>query len=185
MESTQKPLSERVAFDFSAKTEFVHARRWMERLIGKLLDALAKPSPHILETACVGGWDTEIFLRSGARVVSICPSQKLLDYAQRRVPGGDFRLLDLEQLDLPSGEFDAVWCIDLLDKLTPDSPARVFAQFARVLKHGGLLTFNSTASDERIRDLIELSPKFDILAREPYPEELFERGLRHITARKR
>ena len=185
MESTQKPLSERVAFDFSAKTELVHARRWIERCILKLLDALKKPSPLVLEAVCVGGWDTEIFLRSGARVVSICPSHKLLDYVQRRVPGGDFRLLNLEHFDLPSGEFDAVWCIDLVDKLTPDSTARIFAGFARVLKHGGLLAFNSTASDEKIRDVMELSRMFDILTRESYPEELFERGLCCIIARKR
>lgn len=185
MESFQKPLSERIAFDFSAKTELVHARRWMERLIWKLLCALKKPSPLVLEAACVGGWDTEILLRKGARVVSICPSQKLLGYAQRRVPGGDFRLPDLEQLDLPSGEFDAVWCIDLVDKLTPDTIARIFPEFARVLKHGGLLAFNSTASDERIRALMQLSPNMDILTREPYPKEVFGEGLQHITAQKR
>jgi SAM-dependent methyltransferase len=185
MESTQKPLGERVAFDFSAKTELVHARRWIERCILKLLDALKKPSPLVLEAACVGGWDTEVFLRKGARVISACPSQKLLDYAQRRVPGGDFRFVDLEYLDLPPGQFDAVWCIGLVDKLTPDSTAKILAGFARVLKHGGLLAFNSSASNERTQDLVESLSQYRILSREPYPKEPFEKGLWHITAQKR
>ena len=163
----------RVALDFCARTPLVEYRRWMERCIWKLLDAAKKPSPTILEANCTDGWDTEIFLQRGARVVSICSSQEHLDFARRRVPDAEFHLTNT---DFESETFDAIWCMSIFQSLTLDTAPKIFKEFARVLKPNGLLVFNfkNDAENEILKT------HFKILERESSPE-----GFYLITTRKR
>jgi SAM-dependent methyltransferase len=182
--SSQSKKGERVALDFCAKTELVEARRWMERLIWKLLDVVGKSAPLVLEANCMDGRDTEIFLQRGARIVSVCSSEKQLEFARRRVPDGDFRLLDLLRLDLPDGEFDAVWCVG--HQMAKSDTRQILSELAGVLKSNGLLTFDiRTDVGENLDELKMLLPQFEILECESYPIDFFTNGLMHITARKR
>lgn len=169
---------ERVALDFCGKTSLVEKRRWMERCIWKLLGMLRKRSPVILEAACTDGRDTEIFVQRGARVVSICSSQKQLEFARRRAPEAEYHLSDI---DLKPEIFDAVWCIDKIDSLSHDDAAKIFTDSSCVLKPKGLLAFNSKGDVE----IETLKAHFEILEREPCPEEFFEKGFYQVTARKR
>ena len=172
---------ERVALDFCAKTELVEARRWMERLIWKLLDAVGKSAPLVLEANCVDGRDTEIFLQRGARIVSVCASEKQLEFARRRVPDCDFRLLNLEHLDLPAEKFNAVWWVG--HPMAKSDTRQILSKLARVLKSNGLLTFDiRTDVGENLDELKTLLPRFEILECESYPIDFFTNGLMHITA---
>jgi SAM-dependent methyltransferase len=183
-ESSQPKKGERVALDFCAKTELVEARRWMERLIWKLLDALGKPAPLVLEANCTDERDTKIFLQRGARIISVCSSQKQLEFARTRVPEGDFRLQNLERLDLPAKEFDAVWCVGL--PMTKSDEQQILSELARVLKSGGILAVDwGSEVEKRAGDFSVLLPGFEVLERESYPEELFAGGMEHVRMRKR
>ncbi len=175
---------ERVALDFCAKTELVEARRWMERLIWKLLDVIGKPAPLVLEANCTDERDTKIFLQRGARIVSICASEKQLEFAQKRVPNGDFRLLNLGDLDLPAEEFDAVWLVGF--QMTKSSSRQVLSELTRVLKSDGILASDWGRELERtVGDVSDFLPGFGLIQREPYPEDLFAGGIEHIMMRKR
>jgi len=180
MERETKPLENfsRVALDFCARTPLVENRRWIERCIWKLLDALKKPSPKILEANCTDGWDTEIFLQRGARVSAVCSSQERLDFARRRAPDAEFHLTNS---DSKSETFDAVWCINVFQSLTLDAAPKIFKEFARVLKLNGLLIFN--LKNDAVIEMLKTN--FEILERESYPEECFEKELFLITAQKR
>ena len=176
--------TERIALDFCAKTGLVEARRWMERLIWKLLDAVGKSAPLVVEANCVDGRDTEIFLQRGARIVSVCASEKQLEFARRRVPDGDLRLLNLERLDLPTEKFDAVWWVG--HQMAKSDTWQILSELARVLKSNGLLTFDiRTDVGENLDELKTLLPQFEILECESYPIDFFTNGLMHITACKR
>lgn len=183
MASSQPKKGERVALDFCARTELVEKRRWMERLIWNLLEAVGEPSPLILEANCTDGRDTEIFLKRGARIVSVCSSEKQWEFVRKRMLKGDFRLMNLEQLDLPEEEFDAVWCVDL--EMTKSNSSQILSELARVLKSGGTIAFDW--SEERMRtagDFAGFLPGFVLREHESYPENLFTAGLEHIMMRK-
>ncbi|MFH1010886.1 MAG: class I SAM-dependent methyltransferase [bacterium] len=181
--SSQSKKGERVALDFCAKTELVEARRWTERLIWRLLNAVGKPSPLVLVANCTDGRDTEIFLQRGARIVSICASEKQLEFARRQVPSGDFCLLNLECLDLPAEEFDAVWCVGL--QMTNSNSHQILSELARVLKSGGILAFDwGRETTKTVGDVSDFLSGFVLVERESYPEDLFAGGIEHIMMRK-
>ncbi|MBU1936229.1 class I SAM-dependent methyltransferase [bacterium] len=182
MERKTKPLDKnnRVALDFCAKTPLMEKRRCVERFIWKLLDAVKKPSPTILEANCTDGWDTEIFLQRGAHIAAVCSSEKHLDFAQRRAPDAEFHLTSI---DFEPETFDAIWCINVLDSLKPSAASKICTDFARILKPKGLLAFNCKTEIEEM--LLVLQEKFEIIFREEYPEDFFPEKTVQITARKR
>ena len=182
MERKTKPpdKNDRVAPDFCAKTPLMEQRRWIERCIWNLLNAVGKPSPTILEANCTDGWNTEVFLQRGARVEAVCSSKEHLDFARRRAPDAKFHLTSV---DFEPETFDAIWCMNVVDSLKASAASNICADFARILKSKGFLAFNCKSETEE--NLPALQEKFDIISRENYPQEFFPEKIIQITARKR
>ncbi len=106
----------------------------------------ADPGGDVLEVACGTGLMTrELRERLGParRLVATDLSQPMLDYARGKlgaVKGIEWMKADALDLPFGEGEFAALACS--LGVMFPPDKARLFAQFHRVLRPGGLLLFN-------------------------------------------
>lgn len=101
-----------------------------------------------LDAACGTGRFAEFLARCGHRVVGVDSSPDMLAYARRRVPGGEFRVGELDRLPLPDDSVDVIVCALALEHV-PLQP--VFAEFARVLRPGGDLVISDLHHEQVTR----------------------------------
>jgi SAM-dependent methyltransferase len=90
---------------------------------------------RVLDAGCGTGGAAVLAHQRGANISGCDASQAMLDIAQQRLPGADFRLAELEQLPFPDAAFDAVLAINSL-QFAPD-PARAAQELTRVTAAGG------------------------------------------------
>jgi SAM-dependent methyltransferase len=93
-----------------------------------------------LDAACGTGRFAEFLAKCGHRVIGVDSSPDMLAYARRRVPGGEFRVGDLNRLPLPDDSVDIIVCALALVHVPRLEP--VLAEFARVLRPGGDLVIS-------------------------------------------
>ena len=77
----------------------------------------------------------EFLAARGHRVIGVDSSPDMLARARERVPGGEFRLGELERLPLPDDSVDVIVFALALTHVQHLEP--VLAEFARVLRPGG------------------------------------------------
>lgn len=132
-----------VLFDFSARD-----------MAARVEEGLPTGDPgRVLEVACGTGISTEQLWRQlpeGTEIVATDLSPAMLDYALRcrgALPGVTFQQAPADALPFEDASFDALVCqfgIMFFD----DKPAAL-AEFARVLRPGGLLAFSVWESHEK------------------------------------
>ena len=111
--------------------------------IENLLQRLALgPGQHLLDLGCgAGGISRYIAERTGARVTGLDYSSDAVSVARQRAEGSDARLefyqADLNDLDLPRGEFDAAVMIDTI--YWASDPAATLRRIINALAPGGRL----------------------------------------------
>jgi SAM-dependent methyltransferase len=94
----------------------VRARDWAEvqegtfaPLFEKVLDQTAAGAgTAVLDIGCGSGLFCELAAKRGARIAGLDASQPLLEIARQRVPSGDFRTGEMEELPYAHGAFDLV-----------------------------------------------------------------------------
>jgi SAM-dependent methyltransferase len=102
---------------------------------------LADREPGVaLDAACGTGRFAEFLAKCGHRVIGVDSSPDMLAYARRRVPHGEFRIGELDQLPLPDDSVDVIVCALALVHVSRLGP--VLAEFARVLRPGGDLVIS-------------------------------------------
>lgn len=93
------------------------------------------PETVYLDAGCGAGMATQIASSRGARVSGFDAAEALLAIARERVPAGDFRVADLE--DVPFGDH----CFDVVTGFNSfqfaGNPVRALAEARRVAKPGG------------------------------------------------
>jgi 2-polyprenyl-6-hydroxyphenyl methylase/3-demethylubiquinone-9 3-methyltransferase len=98
-----------------------------------------------LDIGCGGGFLAEEFARLGCRMVGVDPSAPLLETARRHATEGgweiDHRVGFGEDLPVQDGEFDLVYCCDVLEHVTDLD--QVIRETARALKPGGTYLFDT------------------------------------------
>ncbi|UMG93058.1 bifunctional 2-polyprenyl-6-hydroxyphenol methylase/3-demethylubiquinol 3-O-methyltransferase UbiG [Nocardioides sp. TF02-7] len=98
-----------------------------------------------LDVGCGGGFLAEEFARLGAQVVGVDPSSVSIDTARRHAAEVgleiDYRVGSGESLPVTDGEFDLVYCCDVLEHVS-DLP-RVLAEISRSLTPRGVFLFDT------------------------------------------
>ncbi len=123
--------------------------RGMRKIMFGLLDRLARGRSlgPVLEAGCgTGHFARELAGRYGWRMFPLDLDAGGLGYARRY---GLDRLVqaDIRRLPFAPGVFDAVVSMDVIVHLRRGEEALPFAEFARVLKPGGLLILRASALD--------------------------------------
>lgn len=112
------------------------------------LMALALPAgAALLDAGCGGGLFCVLAASRGYKVTGIDAAPRLIEIAQRRVPGRMFLQCDLEELPFGGGtHFDAVLAFNSLQYTL--APHKALGELHRVLKPGGRLVITTWARPE-------------------------------------
>jgi SAM-dependent methyltransferase len=90
-----------------------------------------------LDLGCGEGRVTRELRDRGYEAVGVDIAPGLIELAQKRDPGGDYRVAHAEELPFADGSFELVVAFNVL--MSVDEPARALAETARVLADGGRL----------------------------------------------
>jgi SAM-dependent methyltransferase len=90
---------------------------------------------RLLDVGCGAGGAALLATQRGAQVAGLDASAPSIALASARVPQGDFRVGDMEQLPWPTGSFDAVTGFNVFQ--FAQHPAAALAEASRVLARGG------------------------------------------------
>jgi ubiquinone/menaquinone biosynthesis C-methylase UbiE len=121
--------------------------RGMRDVLFGLLDPLSQPAAHVLEAGCGTGYLSKLLAaRYQWRMTPLDLGREGLEFArgyglERLVQG------DITALPFPAATFDAVVSMDVIVHLPRGEESRALAEFARVLKSGGLLALRVAAMD--------------------------------------
>lgn len=97
------------------------------------------PGSLILDVGCGPGRDVKYFMEKGFKVIGIDFSDGMLAEARKRVPEGDFRKMDMRNLNFPDNQFDGIWCCSSFLHIPKSDAKGVLEQFRRILKNCGIL----------------------------------------------
>ena len=114
---------------------------WVEERIRRHFGE--EPEVNILDAGCGGGFLSNALAARGFSVTGVDLAKDSLAVARRHDPTGSVRYVEGSVYELPfeNASFDVVTAMDLLEHV--EDPARAVAEFARVLKPGGLLFFHT------------------------------------------
>jgi SAM-dependent methyltransferase len=102
----------------------------------------------MLDAGCGGGGASELAARRGARVSGIDATPGLIAYARERLPEGDFRVGDIEELPYADDSFDVVFAANSL-QYAGDRVATL-RQFARVCRPTGRIVAGLFGPPEKV-----------------------------------
>lgn len=102
---------------------------------------LARPevakANSILDVGCGPGLAAQVFSRRIGRVAGADATAPFIEIARRRVPGGDFRVAEMEALPYADGSFDVVTGFNAFQYAA--SPVNALREARRVVKAGGII----------------------------------------------
>jgi ubiquinone/menaquinone biosynthesis C-methylase UbiE len=131
------------------------------REVARLIDVMGLPvGARVLDVPCGQGRHAHLLAEAGYDVQGVDLSRDLLALAQKRGTTANLKYVRADMRRLPpswSGRFDAV--LNLFTSfgffLDPGDDARVIAEFARVLKPGGLLVWHGGSRDGVMASFLE------------------------------
>lgn len=103
---------------------------------------LSKEVPDVLLPACGLGDDAVYLTKQGARVVAFDLSPEMLKKARQADPQGDYRLLDMREMDKLEDRYDGVWARGCLYHLTPIELEEWFKTCHALMRARGVLYFS-------------------------------------------
>ncbi len=117
------------------------------------------PGTRYLDAGCGAGMAAEIAAARGAKVAGIDAAEAMLAIARSRVPAGDFRQGDLEDLPFGDESFDVVTGFNSLQYA--GNPVAALREAGRVARRGGfvvIMAFGDPAGMEAAALLAVLRP---------------------------
>jgi SAM-dependent methyltransferase len=139
----QGPLWSRAAQDWAELQEPLATPLWEA-----VLDAAAVGrGTRLLDAGCGAGGASLLAARRGAHVNGLDAAEALLAIARQRVPDGDFRPGDLEELPYPGGTFDVILALDVLPYVA--MPVAALRELRRVCAPGGRIGIAVWATAEQ------------------------------------
>jgi SAM-dependent methyltransferase len=99
--------------------------------------SLLPKHPRILDIGCGSGRDAKLFSNLGAEVVGIDFCPEFIQIAKANAPTAEFKLMDIETMDFPSGQFDAAWAACSLMHIEKRVLPDVLKKIHQLLKDNG------------------------------------------------
>lgn len=160
-------------YDAQVETLFAGAAAAMRRRVLSLLARAWRGRDQrgltVVDTACGAGGFLSDLRRTFPRasVIGLDLSHAYVGLAGRR-SGAAAVQANVERLPFADGSLDAVTCIYLFHELPPRVRPAVAAEFARVLKPGGVLAFGDSVQAKDAPELARLLEGFPALFHEPF-----------------
>lgn len=134
---------------------------WADWYLPAALPALEKlffsqlfAGARVLDVCCGSGHVTKELVRRGYEVTGVDSSAALIAIAQKQMPGTDFRVQDVRDLQLLGGYEAVLSTFDSLNHILSAGELReVFAGVHRVLQTGGLFVFDMNLEQAYSADL--------------------------------
>jgi ubiquinone/menaquinone biosynthesis C-methylase UbiE len=98
--------------------------------------SLLPKNGKILDAGCGSGRDVQYFLDEEFDAIGIDASEKLIEAAKKKIDG-EFKIMDISNLDFDENNFDGIWALDSVSYL--DEVNNALKEFNRVLKKEGIL----------------------------------------------
>jgi 2-polyprenyl-3-methyl-5-hydroxy-6-metoxy-1,4-benzoquinol methylase len=117
-----------------------------------------KPGATVLDVGCAGGTKSSYLTNKGLNVTGIDISNKLIDIAKQEVPGANFLVLDVHQIDTLKEKFDAIFMQAVLLHFPKSEIQDILSKATGLLNDGGYLY---VAVKEKIDGGIEEEVKVD------------------------
>lgn len=124
---------QQLAKEFSATRAF----SWQEL---EDLVKFVKTGQKILDAGCGNGRLYQLFKNKNLEYLGIDNSEALISEAQNKYKFGNFRIVDLQNLDFEKESFDIIFCIAAFQHIpSKEFRQQVLRDFNHILKPGGLL----------------------------------------------
>jgi ubiquinone/menaquinone biosynthesis C-methylase UbiE len=92
----------------------------------------------VVDLGCGAGRDAEQFVNDSFDYLGIDASEEMLKIASQRVAEGQFRLMDLRDIDLPLESFDGFWASASLLHFSKQEVPDLLKSFYNLLKDNGV-----------------------------------------------
>ncbi|MEK6938388.1 MAG: class I SAM-dependent methyltransferase [Nanoarchaeota archaeon] len=109
----------------------------MEKHYQKFLSFIPKKS-KILDVGCGPGQASKKFTDKGHEVIGIDLSEKMIDFAKKKVTSANFYVMDVENITLKN-KFDAIWAAFILIHIPRKRHLAILKKFFDLLKPRGVL----------------------------------------------
>jgi SAM-dependent methyltransferase len=103
---------------------------------------------RLLDAGCGGGGASVLAARRGARVTGLDAAKGLIEFAQQRLPSGDFRVGDIEELPFEDEVFDVVIAANSLQYA--EDRVAALRELGRVCKSQGKIVIGLFGPAERV-----------------------------------
>jgi len=130
------------------------------------------PGTRLLDAGCGGGGASLLAARRGAKVAGVDAAGSLIDIAKKRLPDGDFRVGDLQELPFDDDSFDAVVAASSL-QYTQDRVATL-RELKRVCDPGGRILVALWSTPEEVEYRVVFKAVRDSLPEPPPGKGPFE-----------
>lgn len=103
---------------------------------------------YILDAGCGGGGASVMAAQRGAQIAGLDAAQGMIDVARERVPAGDFRVGDIQEMPYANDSFDVVFAANSIQYA--DDQVATLRELRRVCKVGGSVVIGLFAEAEKV-----------------------------------
>jgi SAM-dependent methyltransferase len=147
--------------DWATIQEPMHRPLWEAMLD----EALVNSGTRILDAGCGGGGASVLADERGAQISGIDAAEGLIAFASERIPGGDFRVGDIESLPFEDNAFDAVVASNSV-QYSGDRVATLL-EFARVCSPEGRIVAGLFGPPDKVEYRVIMGAVRDALPEPP------------------
>lgn len=111
---------------------------WWMPGVNKFISFL-KPGSFVLDIGCASGHKAKYLISKGLKVTGIDFSEKMIEIIKREIPGYDFFVMDMKNLDDLKGNFDGIFAQNVLLHVSKKEVLKVLKTWLGKLRNSGYI----------------------------------------------